>query len=133
MRVIAHYSPQCLHPPLTPPLIPYVVRAFIQTIRLLEQAERLDSRVKIIEQKCARLMTLLKPSYVRAKLDMPAPPLSKGLSQYPLDPAKTVLSADQHAERWTTAVLRARKQCKKVLSARSQFFLSAPPPGQQVS
>lgn len=89
--------------------------------------------MRIIEQKCARLMTLLKPSYLRARLDMPPPPASKGLSQYPLDPTKIVLSADQYEERWTTAVLRARKQCKKILSARSQFILSGGQPvGQQV-
>jgi hypothetical protein len=88
----------------------------------LEQADKLDSRVKVIEQKCARLMTLLKPSYVRAKLELPTPPVSKSITQYALTLQRAVLGDSLGVELWKLLLLRARRKCREILAAKTQFY-----------
>jgi hypothetical protein len=79
--------------------------------------------VKIIEQKCARLMTLLKPSYQRGKLDLPVPPIAKSLASYPLQLNRTPISESIVEDSWKKLLLRARRKCRDILSHRSQQMM----------
>eukprot|EP01032_Pedospumella_encystans_P011752 gene11752-13644_t len=98
--------------------------AQLMTLRLLEQADKLDFRVKIIEQKCARLMTLLKPSYTRARLDLPVPPMSKSILSYELVLERACIAESANVECWKLILLRARRKCREILSQRSQRKLN---------
>lgn len=57
---------------------------------LTKMAETLDYHVTLLEKKCAKLMTLLKPNYTRAFVSaqgasaVPIPPTKKSLLDYPL-------------------------------------------------
>ena len=90
----------------------------------MEQADKLDFRVKIIEQKCARLMTLLKPSYTRARLDLPVPPMSKSILSYELVLERACIAESANVECWKLILLRARRKCREILSQRSQRMLN---------
>jgi hypothetical protein len=53
--------------------------------KILKAASYLDSQVlKVNELKCARLMTLLKPYYIKAGIDLPVVPTTRSLNTYPL-------------------------------------------------
>lgn len=80
--------------------------------------------MKIIEQKCARLMTLLKPSYVRAKLDLPAPPVSKSILTYELVLNRTPIGESVNMELWKLVLLRARRKCREILNSKSKKMLN---------
>lgn len=50
----------------------------------MEQVNKLDHRLKMVELQGGRLMTLLKPTYKRASMEFPKPTASLPLTSYPL-------------------------------------------------
>ena len=57
-------------------------------------------------------MTLLKPSYNRAKIDLPPPPENKSLLHYTLTLSHTALHESINPELFKLILLRARKKFK---------------------
>lgn len=66
-------------------------------------------------------MTLLKPSFLRARLDLPAPPTSRSILTYDLPLERAPLAEGLNAELWKLVLLRARRKCRELLTARTQL------------
>lgn len=82
--------------------------AHLMNSKILQEVELVDKMMKSFELKCAKLMTLLKPSYQRASLSLPSPPEVKSLNTYPLTLKRDSIR-DLLPETWKIMVLRARK------------------------
>lgn len=55
-------------------------------LQLVETAAVIDSVVRASEQRCARLMTIVKPMYKICELLPPTVPVTPGLEVYPMEP-----------------------------------------------
>jgi hypothetical protein len=131
-----HTTPEnrsCYYPPPLTPLeslvdVGYVrdlqaARAQSMVLRLLEAAEAMDREVRAAEAKCARLMSLLKPTYSRANVDIPSSPLAKALSSFPLAlTRRAVLEPSDYDSK--LILLKARRQLKQQCAETSATTLS---------
>lgn len=86
--------------------------------RLAEEVAKVDEAMKSYELKCARLMTLLKPTYVRATLNLPSVPEKVSLTSYPLTLKRSSSIRDINAELTRLMLLRARRNYKEFVQAR---------------
>lgn len=86
--------------------------------RLLDEVNKIDEAMKAYELKCARLMTLLKPTYLRASLNLPSAPEKVSLSTYPLKLKRKLSIRDINAEQCRLSLLRARRNFKEFYQGR---------------
>ena len=83
----------------------------IMTLTSLVEVQ--DSQVATIEKQCARMMTLLKPSYTRATIALPTPNVPKSINEYPLELQQTSVLDGNSIDIANLFILRARKQLKQ--------------------
>jgi hypothetical protein len=86
--------------------------------RLTDEVNKIDEAMKAYELKCARLMTLLKPTYLRASLNLPSAPEKVSLSTYPLKLKRKLSIRDINAEQCRLSLLRARRNFKEFYQGR---------------
>lgn len=86
--------------------------AIVLKLQLSEMAERLDKSIVITERQVSRLMSVLKPQYVKCNITMHIPPASKSLSSYPLELSRKPLS-EPTLEMSRLMILRARRFIKE--------------------
>ncbi len=82
--------------------------AQLMNMKLQYEVDAVDQSMKSVELKCAKMMTLLKPTYQRSNLQLPNPPQSKSLSQYPLTLKRDSIR-DVSLDTCRLFLLRARK------------------------
>ena len=77
-------------------------------IALTAKASKMDAYIKHIEQQCAKMMTVLQPSYTRADLPLPSPPSPASLTSYKLElPRKPIF--DVSIDQSKLLILKARR------------------------
>lgn len=79
-----------------------------QTNELIQEAKKLDEKLKTLELKTAKFMTILKPIYQRAHLYLPNIPIMKPLADYPLLLTQDSIR-DYSFETTRLCLLKARK------------------------
>lgn len=82
--------------------------AQLMNLKLQYEVDAVDQSMKSVELKCAKMMTLLKATYQRSNLQLPTPPQSKPLSQYPLTLKRDSIR-DHSLDTCRLFLLRARK------------------------
>lgn len=99
------------------PFVVDLISVMVQNMnnRIIRDVESVDRIVRNSEARCARLMTLLKPSYVRADLALPPLPAQKPLSQYTLSLSRTSLRDSQTVDQARLLLLLARKAYRQSL------------------
>lgn len=86
--------------------------------RLNSEVMKIDEAMKAYELKCARLMTLLKATYVRANLSLPQVPEKVSLMSYPLKLKRPLSIRDINLEQGRLLLLRARRNYREFLQSR---------------
>eukprot|EP01034_Spumella_vulgaris_P024374 gene24374-30714_t len=120
LQDVSRYYPPPLQPLESLVDVGYVrdlqaARAQGMVLRLLEQGEQLDREVRAAEAKCARLMSLLKPTYTRSNVGIPSAPVAKSLSSFPLTLTRRSLMEPTNYDS-KLVLLRARRELKAQLS-----------------
>jgi hypothetical protein len=90
--------------------------AQLMNLKLQYEVDAVDQSMKSVELKCAKLMTLLKPTYQRSNLQLPSPPQNKPLSLYPLTLKRDSIR-DLSLDTCRLFLLRARKAYRDYCSS----------------
>jgi hypothetical protein len=78
---------------------------------LLHSASLIDAFVSSVEQRCAKMMTILKPIYVIAGIEMPSVPVARVLSSYQIPELEyKVRLTDENMDAIRLTVFRARRK-----------------------
>ncbi len=85
------------------------IATFHMNAHIISQVEHVDATIKAVELKCAKLMTLLKPTYQRAGISLPEAPLTRSLASYPLTLLRPSLRDCSTLDQAKMLLLLARK------------------------
>jgi hypothetical protein len=91
----------------------------IQSLQTI--AISLEQYVANMEKKCARFMTLLKPTYNRCQLTLPPPPNKRPLESFPLDFNRKTME-ETSLEMARLLILRSRKAIKQSQQHKSNQY-----------
>lgn len=86
--------------------------------QITQDCEILDNLINNFQLKCARLMTLIKPTYQLASLNQPNPPTFAPLSNYPLELSKESIRI-QSINTCKLLILRAKKSYREFIQKKN--------------